>query len=155
LILKTSVPLVIRCIAVFMQTVPTFVDVDKLQEELSVVPGVISLHDLHVWTLIGTKTISSVHVTCLSKSDFMEVATRMKKIFHKHRVHATTIQPEFVDLKDLKQKREVCQLDCGAETCKTDRCCPPKTEEALDDEVIRNLLNHSTTRRKVWRKNSS
>jgi len=151
LILKSSVALVTRCIAVFMQTVPTFIDVDKLQEELSAVPGVISIHDFHVWTLVGTKTITSVHITCLSTTDFMQIASQMKKIFHKHQVHATTIQPEFVDLNDLKQKREVCQIDCGAETCKKERCCPPKTEEAMDDELIRNLINSSTIRRKAWR----
>jgi len=138
-----------------MQTVPKYIDVDKLREELSAVPGVISVHDFHVWTLIGTKIIASLHVVCLGKSNFMQIATNMKKIFHNHGVHTATIQPEFIDLEILKEQRDLCQLDCAEDNCRTERCCPPKKAEAMTDEDYQKIAKEADdaiTKRKTGRR---
>jgi len=155
LILRGSVPLVLKGIHVFMQRVPTYVDVPTLNADLGKVPGVISIHELHVWTLVGNKSIGSVHVSCLDHADFMDIAFEMKKIFHKHNVHSTTIQPEFLHAQALKKKRERCQLGCLKEdTCKTESCCPPTYDDALgDDELLR--LTNDTKPRKRYRKTST
>eukprot|EP01124_Arcella_intermedia_P010843 TRINITY_DN1735_c0_g2_i1.p1 TRINITY_DN1735_c0_g2~~TRINITY_DN1735_c0_g2_i1.p1 ORF type:complete len:511 (-),score=101.01 TRINITY_DN1735_c0_g2_i1:31-1563(-) len=141
LILLSSIPLVRRCISIFMQKVPITLDASKLREELHAVPGVISIHELHVWTLVGNKSIGSVHISCLDDVDFMRIAKEMKKIFHKHHVHSTTIQPEYLRPIALKKKRKQCQLDCiKDEQCRTDACCPTTYEEAIEDEVLQSLL---------------
>jgi len=145
LILISAVPLVLRCTRIFMQKVPEYLDVTKLREELSGVPGVISIHELHVWTLIGNKSIGSVHISCLKDVNFMTIAKEIKAIFHKYHVHSTTIQPEFLKPVALKKKRKQCQLDCiKDEECRTVACCPPAYEEAIEEEVLRSLLNTKT-----------
>eukprot|EP01125_Pyxidicula_operculata_P006653 TRINITY_DN2289_c0_g1_i2.p1 TRINITY_DN2289_c0_g1~~TRINITY_DN2289_c0_g1_i2.p1 ORF type:complete len:343 (-),score=20.67 TRINITY_DN2289_c0_g1_i2:525-1553(-) len=48
LILKSSIPLMRRCIQVFMQTVPTFIDVEKLTNSLSLVRGSVVLYCINV-----------------------------------------------------------------------------------------------------------
>jgi len=154
IILKSSIPLVQRCIQVMMHKVPTFIDVEKLKADLDRVPGVISIHELHVWTLVGNKTIGSVHVSCLDNADFMDIAHKMKKIFHRHNVHSTTIQPEFLGARVLQKKRERCQLGCLQESaCKTESCCPATYDDALGDDELKSLIQN--TKLKSFRKDRS
>ena len=56
-----------------------------------------NIHELHIWQLSNDKIIGTVHMACYNKEDFLTVATKMKKVLHSFGVHATTIQPEFVD----------------------------------------------------------
>ncbi len=47
---------------VFLQEVPQDVEVERLKSSLLKIEGVISLHDLHLWTLDGENHILSIHV---------------------------------------------------------------------------------------------
>jgi len=141
IILKSSIPLVKRTMQILMLKVPTFINVEKLRSTLAKVPGVITIHELHVWPLVGNKSIGTVHITCLSNTDFMIIATRLKQIFHRFNVHSTTIQPEFLTTSELQKKREGCQLGCvKKDNCKSESCCPPTYDEAMGDDELHNLL---------------
>jgi zinc transporter 1 len=69
------------------------------------VSGVVKVHELHVWSLIDDKLISSVHVLCLKEANFMKLASTMKDIFHRYQIHSSTIQPEYVSTKRLAEVR--------------------------------------------------
>jgi len=154
LILKTCIPLVKKCIHIFMQDVPTFLNPEKLRTDLQKVPGVISVHELHVWTLVGNKSIGTVHISCLDNADFMNIAHQLKTIFHKHNIHSTTIQPEFLQTQVLKKKRERCQLGClKEETCKTESCCPPTYDDALGDAELLSLIQETKPRKRKTKDN--
>ena len=57
-ILKTSVPLLKECLAIFMQTVPTSIQLKHLEEKLiKVIPQVIGVHELHIWQLAGDQIV--------------------------------------------------------------------------------------------------
>jgi solute carrier family 30 (zinc transporter), member 1 len=58
------------------------------------VPGVLSIHELHVWQLSESKLIASVHVCISSKADYMEVQSNIRKVLHDQGMHSSTIQPE-------------------------------------------------------------
>jgi len=140
---------------VLMQRVPTFISVEKLKDELSKVPGIITVHELHVWNLVGNKFIGTVHVTCFNDTDFMRIATHLKQIFHKFNVHSTTIQPEYLNTIELQQKRVGCRLGClKQDSCKTESCCPPTYDAALKDDELQSLIQ-VTTRRKLFKKKFS
>lgn len=47
---------------IMLQATPPDVDVDKLQNELLQLPGVESLHDLHLWTMDGNSHIMTLHL---------------------------------------------------------------------------------------------
>uniref|UniRef100_A0A6B2LKR0 Cation efflux protein cytoplasmic domain-containing protein n=1 Tax=Arcella intermedia TaxID=1963864 RepID=A0A6B2LKR0_9EUKA len=95
IILIGAIPLVRRCIDVFMQKVPSSIDIPKLKKELTEVPGVISLDQLHIWTLIGNKAIGSAHITLMDNIELMTILKDLEKIFQQHNIHSTTIQPIF------------------------------------------------------------
>jgi solute carrier family 30 (zinc transporter), member 1 len=61
------------------------------------VPGVESVHELHVWQLSETKLIASVHVKVSSKRPYMEIVKDVKNGLHQCGIHSGTVQPEFAD----------------------------------------------------------
>lgn len=51
---------------ILLQTIPNHINIDALQKELlAAFPGIVNVHDFHVWQLAGTKIISTVHIIFL------------------------------------------------------------------------------------------
>ena len=48
---------------VLMESAPTGVDLDEIRQHMSDVPGVVAIHDLHVWTITSGMPSLSAHVT--------------------------------------------------------------------------------------------
>merc|ERR1719403_326168 len=98
LILKSAWPLLIESALILLQTVPTHIQVDSLQQKLmEKVDGVLAVHEFHIWQLAGDRIIASAHIRCLNLSEYMKVAENVKEFFHNNGIHSTTIQPEFVE----------------------------------------------------------
>ena len=73
---------------------------DALRRDIEGIPGVLSLHELHVWQLSENKIVASVHVCVAHEGEegsrsFMEVSGEIRKVLHEYDVHSSTIQPEF------------------------------------------------------------
>lgn len=120
----SSIPLVRRTIAIVMQKIPRKIDVIKIGEMIRRIPGVISIHELHVWQLDELRSISSVHVLVKEDSIPNEIVLKIKAILHRKGVHSTTVQPEVVSGEDHISS---CILKCEGEACNELQCC---------DEVI-------------------
>ena len=45
-----------------LQVAPEHVDLDAIRAELLALPGVVDVHDLHVWTLTSEMDVASAHV---------------------------------------------------------------------------------------------
>lgn len=51
---------------ILLQTIPNHINIDSLKRELlEAFPGIVNVHDLHVWQLTGQKIISTVHIIFL------------------------------------------------------------------------------------------
>ena len=61
---------------------PEGIDIDKLQNELSLVHGAAGIHDLHVWQLGNGTHVGTLHVECNENVNFMDLAVELKKILH-------------------------------------------------------------------------
>lgn len=116
-----------RCSRILLQSVPRHINIVKLENEIRNLPGVIDLHELHVWRLVNTTIIASMHVTCLKGEDFMVLNPKIQEICHKYGIHSTTVQPEFVDYLPPLSDKNICNLPC-AEECAEDVCCPRPTK---------------------------
>ena len=66
LIVVSAVSLVSEAVDVLLEAAPKHVDVDQVRTVLLALPGVIGVHDLHVWTLTTGRYALSCHVvvTC-------------------------------------------------------------------------------------------
>ena len=64
----------------------------------SQIPGIVSVHELHVWRLDQKKAIASAHVVVSDQnvSNFMEKAKTVSECLHAYGIHSATIQPELV-----------------------------------------------------------
>jgi len=138
LILKSVWPLLIESALILLQTVPTHIQVDSLQQKLMAqVDGILAVHEFHIWQLAGDRIIASAHIRCLNLAQYMQVAERVKEFFHNEGIHSTTIQPEFVEtgsgeLRDGSVgSAEDCMLACpkpspglASAPCDMSKCCP-------------------------------
>jgi cobalt-zinc-cadmium efflux system protein len=62
LILPRSYSLMREAVDVLLEATPAGLDLDEVREHLLGVPGVVSVHDLHVWTITSGLPSMSVHV---------------------------------------------------------------------------------------------
>jgi cobalt-zinc-cadmium efflux system protein len=69
LVLYSSWRLVAESVAVLMEGAPGSIDVDAVQAAIAAVPGVIAVHDLHVWTITSGFVALSAHATVTSGCD--------------------------------------------------------------------------------------
>lgn len=105
------------------------------------IPGIESVHELHVWRLDQKKAIASAHVVVSeqSVSDFMEKAKTVSECLHAYGIHSATIQPELLVASEAAgacassttssiRRRRVetdaqCQMLCGKGLCENFMCC--------------------------------
>ncbi|CAI4991402.1 AVN_HP_G0125450.mRNA.1.CDS.1 [Saccharomyces cerevisiae] len=97
IIFSSALPLSRRASRILLQATPSTISADQIQREILAVPGVIAVHDFHVWNLTESIYIASIHVQIDCAPDkFMSSAKLIRKIFHQHGIHSATVQPEFV-----------------------------------------------------------
>lgn len=89
-----------------MQGVPVGIEIEEIREEIKAIPGVISVHDLHIWQLTNVKMVSSLHILVANQEVFERVSRAVKTIMHRAGVHSTTIQPEFPGMQPTRLSGE-------------------------------------------------
>jgi len=78
-----------------MEGVPRGVSVDAVGLEMARVDGVLSVHDLHVWTLSGSRSAMSAHVVVASMRDWDRTLAALQRCLHeKFGIDHVTLQPE-------------------------------------------------------------
>lgn len=60
------------------------------------IPGIESVHELHIWRLDQQKAIASAHVVLSDPSmdSFLEKARTVSECLHAYGIHSATLQPE-------------------------------------------------------------
>ncbi|KAK0641599.1 cation efflux protein [Cercophora newfieldiana] len=130
MILISAMPLLRRSGAILLQGAPSTVDASEIQEDLEMIPGIASVHELHIWQLDENKTVASAHLV-FSDSDvsrFMYRAQLARECLHAYGIHSATLQSEFLHAKEALQyqqgtkRKASCLAVCSA-TCEDLRCC--------------------------------
>lgn len=100
---------------ILLECVPRGVDLEDIKHDLETVcfshspslhanfpltplqiPGVLAVHELHVWRLNQQKSLASAHVV-ISDTDlttFVATAKIINECFHAYDIHSATLQPE-------------------------------------------------------------
>jgi len=95
LVLITTIPIMGNCIRVLCEGTPMGVNMKRMLEDLQKVPGVVDVHDLHVWALSVGKSAMSAHIKSTTPMITLKKASRL--INHKYKIFHTTIQVEQSD----------------------------------------------------------
>lgn len=92
-----TIPLVRHASRILLQGVPENVNMTKLREDILKLDGVESVHELHVWLLVDSTSIASLHVLLNSSVKFSDVCRKIGAVMHKYKIHSSTVQPEFLE----------------------------------------------------------
>ncbi|GMT06165.1 hypothetical protein PENTCL1PPCAC_28339, partial [Pristionchus entomophagus] len=100
----TAVRLVRQTSEVILRLRPAFFEQDKLIQAITTVQGVVRVNNVHCWTLVANRHLSTAEIEFDSARDFSNAAPRIRKVFHRHGIHSLTIQPTFkCDLAEVAE----------------------------------------------------
>lgn len=141
MILISAIPLTKHSGKILLQSAPLGVKIQDIKHDLESIPGVLSVHELHVWRLDQKKAVASAHIVVDDPdiATFMKKATIVQQCLHAYGIHSATLQPEFVAelLEDHEGKdvatttisrstsssQEKCRLPCLSSLCEHLKCC--------------------------------
>jgi len=124
-------PLLRESAYILMQTMPGYLEMSDLRSKLlEEVPEIVNVHDFHVWQLVASRLVASIHVQLgrdLAPEEHMQTAEKIKEFFHHQGIHATTVQLEYKrDRQKLNSKG--CAVPCPRADTTSESC----TEGAMD-----------------------
>jgi cobalt-zinc-cadmium efflux system protein len=95
LIAVSSVRLLRESMHALMEGVPHGLSVETIGAEMARIDGVLSVHDLHVWTLSGSRIALSAHVVVRSMGHWERTLLELQARLHeKFGIDHITLQPE-------------------------------------------------------------
>jgi len=95
LIVFSTVRLLRESLHALMEGVPSGMSVETIGGEMARVEGVLSVHDLHVWTLSGSRTALSAHVVVRSMGQWERTLVALQRRLHERfGIDHVTLQPE-------------------------------------------------------------
>jgi len=83
--------------SILFESVPYGVNYDGLKKDILATPGVLKIHDLHIWTLSSSNIMLTVHVHVGSTESHVgnQILRSLKEVFReKYNINHTTIQLE-------------------------------------------------------------
>lgn len=94
-ILPRTWTLLREAVGVLLEGVPTDVDLARVREAIVTLPGVESMHDLHVWSLTSGTNAMSAHVVVIEGTAYAEVLARVhQRVTQDFPIAHATIQVE-------------------------------------------------------------
>merc|ERR1712071_669361 len=95
-LLWTCIPLVRDSCLIVLQTIPGNVEVALLKKFiLHKFPGILSLHEVHIWSLAPREMVLTAHVTYRSPDIYTQIHSQVEEFFSCQGFSQITLQPEF------------------------------------------------------------
>jgi len=95
LIAVSSLRLLREAVHALMEGVPLKLSVDAVGIEIARQEGVLSVHDLHIWTLSGSRVALSAHVVVRDLAGWDRTLHALRHVLHEHfGIEHVTLQPE-------------------------------------------------------------
>ncbi len=106
LVLWSAWSLLRETVDVLLESAPTHLDVDDISNALCGIPGVASVHDLHVWTITSGKISLSCHVSAVDDTPPDNLLGRLQELLRERfGIEHVTIQ---VEPRGFEESVEVC-----------------------------------------------
>lgn len=91
-ILVNSIKMLLSAIDLFLEKTPKGISVDELKHHLLEIEGIISIHDLHIWSLDGLNHCATLHVVV--DDHFKSTKKKVREELHEHGIAHVTIEME-------------------------------------------------------------
>lgn len=103
-ILPRAARLAAQALRVLLQAAPPHIDLAGVQADLADIPGVLDVHDLHIWTLTSDMEVATAHVMIGPSTDSHEVLDQaQQRLRERHGVEHATLQLEPSDHTDCDE----------------------------------------------------
>ncbi|KIK08833.1 hypothetical protein K443DRAFT_671887 [Laccaria amethystina LaAM-08-1] len=97
IIFGSAIPMTLKSGRILLEAAPLHLDLAKVKEDLIAIPGVLSVHDIHVWHLSQSVILASLHV-CVPVGTSLEQWEKTEQIlqhcFAEYGISHVTISPE-------------------------------------------------------------
>ena len=103
LVLASSLRLLRDALHGLLDGVPFALSLPEIGRDLAAVPGVLEVHDLHVWALSGERLALSAHVRIKDMNDWPSVLDGVLRETGEHGIGHVTFQPEAVPWQPLRR----------------------------------------------------
>jgi cobalt-zinc-cadmium efflux system protein len=101
LILKSTISILHESYHFLMEGVPLHIDYLAVGKDLKNVPGVLAVHDLHVWEMTPSFPALIGHIEIAEMQEWPAIMARINTmLLDKHGIDHVTLQPEEVGLED-------------------------------------------------------
>lgn len=95
LILVSTFNLLREALHVLMEGVPFHLDLHEVEHAMSAMPGVMSVHHVHIWTLSSGMVALSAHVVVHDLQGWMQVLPALRAMLNeRYGINHVTLQPE-------------------------------------------------------------
>lgn len=95
LILISSINLIRESLHVILEGVPSHLDLRKVGVSMAQASGIVSVHDLHIWTMGNGEPALSAHVVIGDMSQWPDILARQRQLLDEnYHVKHVTLQPE-------------------------------------------------------------
>jgi len=95
LILRSTFGVLRESTLVLLDSVPAHVDFQSVGQALASIPGVVSVHDLHVWAMVPGQGAVSAHLLIERIDRWPAILMQARRILrHDHGIDHVTLQPE-------------------------------------------------------------
>ncbi len=101
LILKSTISILKESYHFLMEGVPLHIDYLQVGQDLKKVPGVLAVHDLHVWEMTPSFPALIGHIEIERIGEWPEIMARINEmLLNKHGIDHVTLQPEVPGMAD-------------------------------------------------------
>ncbi|WKT45973.1 Cation efflux protein [Fusarium oxysporum f. sp. vasinfectum] len=123
MILLSAIPLVKKSGAILLQTAPKGVNPEDVKHDIEMIPGIKSVHELHIWRLDQCKFVASAHIVVDSRTvqGFADKAKIIMQCLHAYGVHSATLQPEVLEASPVIMPGTYAELNGREEASKNAR----------------------------------
>ncbi|KAF5985295.1 zinc cadmium resistance [Fusarium coicis] len=130
MILLSAIPLVKKSGAILLQTAPEGVNPEDVKRDIEMIPGIISVHELHIWRLDQRKFVASAHIVVDSRTvqGYADKAKIIMECLHAYGVHSATLQPEVLEASPVimpdsgpESQDQATSIDANHSVCRTQR----------------------------------
>ncbi|KAF8630132.1 hypothetical protein AX15_003088 [Amanita polypyramis BW_CC] len=97
IIFAGAIPTTLKTGRILLEASPIYLDLQKIKQDLTTIPGVRSIHDLHVWHLSQSVILASLHVCVPSGTSLQEwekMEGCLQHCFSAYGIGHVTISPE-------------------------------------------------------------
>ena len=94
LILPGAYSVIRNSLDVLLELVPSAIDPEKIEEDIRKVPGVMDVHDLHVWSITAGNVVLTAHVVVSDVEACNDILKTIEEVVREHGINHSTIQIE-------------------------------------------------------------